>query len=148
MQASEATQPGKSETRPSQRPTVVLNCPYFGRSVTALVPFHLDFRQAPDGAEAKNYKLAVTTSNNPLPVFTKQIRPTEPISSFRLALNSHRLPNGPATIALSLFDENGQAVWQESVPLRIANVGTLAETVGASLRRFNTPTIVDGACDS
>lgn len=137
-----------AEAKPAQAPTVALNCPNYGKTVTGLVTFFFEIRKGSGSSDGSRYKLLVTAGSSPIPIFTKEIDFTEPVVSFWLALNSHQFPNGPSTLMFSLKDENGNSIWQASVPLQIANVGRLAETVKKSVRRFKSPIIVDGACDS
>ena len=145
----QATETALSSDTPQSTPAIsgAVGCERAGKTVTGLVTFFFDFRNpAHEQDKGTVYTLSVNVPGEAAPVLEKPLRFTELILTPWVALNSHRLPNGPTAITFSLKHPNGNTLWQGSISINIANTGWLAEQVKESVRRFHTPVVVDGGC--
>jgi len=128
-------------------PHVSLNHARIDRTVTGLLYVEIGIANSTDDGRPTHYILSVAVADNEEPVFTKRIDVIS-VASFLFAVNSHLLPNGVSQLTFSLLNEAGTVVWTHSLELTVSNLGALADSVRESLRRFNSPTVIDGLCDS
>ena len=59
---------------------------------------------------AAEYKLIVMAGDSDVPSFTEDIKFTQEVLCSWVAINTHRLANGPCRLVFSLEDANGGAV--------------------------------------
>jgi hypothetical protein len=142
MQIFGTTEPGTGKAEVS----IALDSPFTAKAATGLMTVFYEIRHNSKMPSAAEYKLIVTAGDSDVPSFTKDIKFTQEILSSWVAINTHRLANGPCTLVFSLEDANGGTVCKGEIRLQIANVGPLAESVKKSLDHFATPIVVE-ACD-
>lgn len=65
-----------------------------------------------------------------------------------LALNTHALPNGPATGVCELLDAAGTVLAEAGFTLQVANCTPLARQVAANVQRRQLPVLLAGDCDA
>jgi Phytanoyl-CoA dioxygenase (PhyH) len=81
------------------------------------------------------------------PCLTRRLELTDTWQAVWIAVHGHLLPDGPSQLRFALKDDAGRILAEQSLTVRIRNVGALAEETRASLKRRGTPLVVD-VCDS
>lgn len=115
-------------------------------AVTGVIATPLAVRNAAPAPRRFAFTLSLPAVNRTLLASELLLGP-DPIT-IDLKLHTHLLPNGIQTLAVTLIDPAGTAVWSGTATLRIANTGTLAGEVRRSLESFGTPVAFIGPCDS
>ncbi len=116
-------------------------------ALTGIVALPLRVGPAPDG-RGLSAALSITRADTGEMLLRETLTLTAEWQTVDLKVHSHLLPNGTVRLRAGLKAGRGVRGWTGEIGLRLANSGKLAEAVRDSLRRFGTPALFIGPCDS